>query len=45
MEIDFETGKIKNITKDEIYQGQSYPKFVQKIIERGGLVNYIKDDK
>lgn len=42
LEIDFKTGEIKNITKNQIYKGQSYPEFVQKIIENEGLVNYVK---
>lgn len=43
VEIDFESGEIKNITKGESYRGQPYPEFIQKIIEKEGLVNYIKE--
>ena len=43
VEIDFETGEIKNLTQDEIYRGQPYPEFIQRIIKNNGLVNYIKD--
>lgn len=42
VEIDFEGGEIKNITKDKTYEAQSYPEFIQRIIEREGLVNYIQ---
>jgi 3-isopropylmalate/(R)-2-methylmalate dehydratase small subunit len=42
VEVDFDNGKIKNITKGETYKAQSYPEFIQKIIQRNGLVNYIK---
>ncbi len=42
VEIEFETGQIINITKGESYNGQSYPDFIQRIIENQGLVNYIK---
>lgn len=42
IEIDFESGKITNITKNEIYTSQSYPEFIQGIINNEGLVNYIK---
>ncbi len=43
VEIDFETGQITNITKGEKYQAQAYPEFIQRIIEKEGLVNYIKE--
>lgn len=42
LEIDFNSGQIRNITKDETYLGQPYPEFIQKIIKSEGLVNYIK---
>lgn len=42
VEVDFETGQIRNITKDESYSGQPYPEFIQRIIQKEGLVNYIK---
>ena len=40
VEVDFESGEIKNITKNESYKGQPYPEFIQKIISNEGLVNY-----
>lgn len=43
VEIDFDTGIIKNITKDELYKGESYPEFIQGIIKSEGLVNYLKN--
>lgn len=43
VEIDFNTGEIKNITKGEVYKGQSYPEFIKKIIENEGLVNYVRN--
>lgn len=42
VKIDFESGEIKNITKGETYKAQSYPEFIQKIIQNDGLVNYIQ---
>lgn len=45
VEVDFSTGIIKNITKDETYQGQPFPEFMQKIIAANGLVNYIREGK
>jgi len=44
LEIDFQTGEIRNLTKNEIYKGQPYPEFIQKIIENEGLVNYVKSN-
>lgn len=41
VEVDFDSGVITNKTKGETYQGQAFPPFMQKIIEAGGLVNYI----
>lgn len=41
--VDFDTGKIYNETKKEIYQGQPFPEFMQKIIRCGGLMNYINE--
>ena len=41
MEIDFDTGIIKNNTKNEEYKGQPFPEFMQKIIDSEGLINYI----
>lgn len=43
VEIDFESGEIKNITKGESYRGHPYPEFIQRIIQKEGLVNYIKE--
>lgn len=39
--IDFESGVITNVTKNETYKGQPFPEFMQKIIACEGLVNYI----
>ena len=41
VEVDFDSGKITNITKGTVYQGQAFPPFMQKIIDCEGLVNYI----
>ena len=40
VEIDFDSGKIINKTKNEEYQGQAFPEFMQKIMAAGGLVSY-----
>ena len=41
VEIDFDSGLITNKTKNESYQGQAFPEFMQKIIKAEGLMNYI----
>lgn len=40
--IDYNTGMIENLTKGKTYKGEAYPPFIKKIIERGGLVEYVK---
>lgn len=42
VEVDFETGIIKNITKNENYQAEPFPEFMQQIINQGGLIKSIK---
>lgn len=43
VEIDFDSGKIYNKTKNEEYMGQPFPEFMQRIIKAEGLVNYINE--
>ncbi|WP_027399417.1 3-isopropylmalate dehydratase small subunit [Anaerovorax odorimutans] len=42
--VDFQTGIITNNTKNETYQAEPFPDFITKIIESGGLVNYVKEN-
>ena len=42
--VDFETGTIRDITKDKTYKGQPFPEFMQKIMKAQGLVNYINEE-
>ena len=41
--VDFDSGVIKNLTKGTEFKGQAFPPFMQKIIDAGGLVNYINE--
>ena len=41
LEIDLTHGIIKNLTKNETYKTQPFPEFLQKIIEKGGLMKYV----
>ena len=43
VEVDFDSGVIMNKTTGECFQGQAFPTFMQKIIDCGGLVNYINE--
>ena len=42
IEVNLTKGEIKNLTSKMIYNAQPFPEFMQKIIEAGGLINYIK---
>ena len=43
VEVDFDSGVIYDITTKKQFQGQAFPEFMQKIIDLGGLVNYINE--
>ena len=45
VEVDFSTGVITNKTKNETYQSQPFPEFLQKMIDSDGLVNYVNSKK
>ena len=38
VEVDFNTGRIVNHTKNEEYKAQPFPPFIQEIIQAGGLL-------
>ena len=42
VEVDIKTGRITNITKCRIYQAESFPEFMQGIMEAEGLINYVR---
>lgn len=45
VEVDFDTGKIYNLTKNTEFQAQPFPEFLQKMIQANGLVNYVNAKK
>lgn len=45
IDVDFSTGVITNHTKNETYQSQPFPEFLQKMIDLDGLVNYVNAKK
>ncbi|MDO8635156.1 MAG: 3-isopropylmalate dehydratase small subunit [Dehalococcoidia bacterium] len=42
LEVELETGKIKNISRGKTYQAQPFPAFMMELISAGGLVAYTK---
>lgn len=43
VEVDFDTGLIKNRTCGKTYQARPYPPFLQNIVQKGGLLNSIRE--
>jgi 3-isopropylmalate/(R)-2-methylmalate dehydratase small subunit len=43
IEVNLAKGEIKNITRSESYKAQVFPEFMQEIIRKGGLLEYIKN--
>lgn len=43
LDINLEEGVIKNLTKNETYHFEKFPAFIQKIVESGNLLNYVKE--
>lgn len=44
VEVDFDSGVIKNLTKGEEYQAHPFPESIQKIIKAGGLLKSIAEE-
>jgi 3-isopropylmalate dehydratase small subunit len=42
IEVDAKTGEIKNLTKNKAYKAKLLPEFIRKLIDAGGLMEYIK---
>ena len=43
VDVDFDSGVITDKTTGKTYQAEPFPPFIQNIIEKGGLLNSIKD--
>ncbi len=41
IQVDLASGEITNLTKNETYQAQPFPAFMQQIIAAGGLMKYV----
>lgn len=44
LEVDFGNGVILNRTKGKTYAAKPFPRFVQELIEKGGLMNKVKSE-
>ncbi len=44
VEINFDTGEIKDITLNKSFRAQPFPEFLQNMINAGGLINYINKE-
>jgi 3-isopropylmalate/(R)-2-methylmalate dehydratase small subunit len=42
IEVELDTGKITNLTKNETYQAAAFPPFMQELIQSGGLIEYVR---
>jgi len=42
LEVELESGKIRNITKDRLYQAKPYPDFMLELISAGGLIEHTR---
>lgn len=42
VEVDTEQGLIRDVTTGKTYQGETFPPFIQEIIQAGNLLNYVK---
>lgn len=44
LSIDFSTGEISDKTTGKTYKAEPFPPFMQRLIESGGLIGYIKEN-
>ena len=44
LEVDFSSGRIKDITRDKVFNINPLPEFIQGIIKSGGYINFVKED-
>ncbi|MCH4238860.1 MAG: 3-isopropylmalate dehydratase small subunit [Oscillospiraceae bacterium] len=42
VQVDFDTGRITDLTNGKSYQAEPFPPFIQNIIDKGGLLNSLK---
>jgi 3-isopropylmalate/(R)-2-methylmalate dehydratase small subunit len=42
LRVDLVAGTVENLTRDETYEAEAFPPFMQELIDRGGLLPYVK---
>ncbi len=42
LEVELKSGKIRNITRDKLFQAEPYPDFMMELISAGGLIEHTK---
>ena len=42
LEVELESGEIRNITRDRLFQAEPYPDFMLELISAGGLIEHTK---
>ena len=42
MKVDLSAGTVENVTKGASYAAEAFPPFMQELIDRGGLMEYVK---
>jgi len=45
LEVDIAAGRIKDLTAQETYQSDKFPEFMQKIVDKGGLIPWVLSQK
>jgi 3-isopropylmalate/(R)-2-methylmalate dehydratase small subunit len=43
LEVELESGRILNLRTGESYQAAPFPDFMQAIMDKGGLIEYVRD--
>ncbi|NLW64443.1 MAG: 3-isopropylmalate dehydratase small subunit [Syntrophomonadaceae bacterium] len=43
LEVDLLQGEIRNLSREKTYLAEPFPGFMQEIIGKGGLINYVKE--
>ena len=43
IEVEPATGTVRNLTRSETYRAEPFPDFLQRIIDRGGLLGYVEE--
>jgi 3-isopropylmalate/(R)-2-methylmalate dehydratase small subunit len=42
LKVDLAAGTVENLTQGKTYDSEAFPPFMQELIDRGGLLEYVK---